>query len=431
MYSLRSLAVLVALTSVVSMPGCVIVSSTSHTPPVVEEDASTERFDSGPRPDGSMLRDAGSLTRAEATSGLLASIGERVALPTYRALAMEATALADATRAYGETGTTEDLEAAREAWRRTIALAQRAELMQFGPAGMQTSQVLGGLGYRDAIYAWPAFNRCRIDVVTQTGEYEDLAALATEGLFMRGLGAIEYLLFYPGTDHDCLPGASITVDDAAWVALGEAGIRERRADHAHALAQLVKNAADQLVQAWEPSGDDFAGQLARAGQSGSVYASTQDALNAIYSAMYYLDRQIKDQKLGVSNTINAECAVASCPELLESRFANRSSEHLLENLRGFQQLFLGGPSDVDAMGFDDLLLTVGAAELEADLRLSIAAAITEAEALPAVDARNLAEHVDAYASMRRAVQRIDALFKAELKTTLALELPMGAPEDND
>ncbi|MDQ3034887.1 MAG: imelysin family protein [Myxococcota bacterium] len=425
----RSLRSVPAVLAVLVTAGCVIVSSTSHTPPVAEEDASTTPRDAGPRPDGSSLRDAGGLTRAEATSGMLASIGARVVLPTYRTLATEAAALEDATRAYGESGSADDLAAAREAWRRTIAVAQRAELMQFGPAGMQTSDVLGGLGLRDAIYSWPAFNRCRIDVVTQTGGYEDLDAPATQGLFMRGLGAIEYLLFHAGADHGCLPGASITVDDAAWSALGETAIRERRADHAHALAQRVSSAAGELLTAWDPSGGDFAGQLARAGQSGSVYASTQSALNAIFSAMYYLDRQIKDDKL---EALTGACATAGCPELLESRFAHRSSEHFLENLRGFQMLYLGGvPSELDAMGFDDLLLTVGAAELEADLRVAIEAAIAVAEALPSVDPTNLAEHVDAYASMHAAVERIDDLFKVELKTALALELPMGAPEDND
>lgn len=422
--SFRSVpAVLAALVTA----GCVIVSSTSYTPPV-EEDASMSMFDAGPRPDGSALRDAGGLTRAEATTGLLASIGERVTLPTYRALATEAAALEDATRAYGESGSAEDLEAARQAWRRAIAVAQRAELMQVGPAGMRTADVIGGLGLRNAIYGWPAFNRCRIDVVTQSGEYEDLGALAMEGFFMRGLGAIEYLLFHPGADHDCLPGATYTVDDAAWTALGENGVRARRADHAHALAQLVENAANELLTAWEPSGGDFAGQLARAGRSGSPYASTQAALDAMFSAMFYLDRQIKDDKL---EAFVGACASAGCPELLESRFAHRSREHLLENLRGFQMLFLGGPPDVDAIGFDDLLLTVGAAELEADLRFAIQAAITEVEALPSVDPTNLAEQVDAYASLHEAVARIDDLFKVELKTALALELPMGAPEDND
>lgn len=415
-----------------SVAGCVIVSSSTHTPPAPEVDAWVPPApDSGPLPDGSQLRDGGGLGREEATRGLLASIAERVALPTYRALAAETGALEAATAAYASSGSSADRTAAQEAWVRAIAVAQRAELLQLGPAGMQTSEVIGGLGLRDAIYAWPSFNRCRIDVVTQRGDYADLDVLAMQGLFTRGLGAIEYLLFYEGTDHGCEPGATIGVDDPAWTALGADGVREARADHAHALARLVRSAADSLRDAWEPSGGDFAGQLSRAGEGGGVYATTQVALNAIFAAMLYVDRQIKDQKLGAPAAVNDRCMTASCPEQLESRFAHRSSEHLAENLRAFEELFLGGPRETDALGFDDLLLAVGAAELEVAMRQAIAAAVDLSRALSPVDQATFESHQDEYVAMHAAVRRISDLLKTEFKTVLALELPMGTPEDND
>ncbi|AKF09089.1 imelysin family protein [Sandaracinus amylolyticus] len=409
--------------------GCVIVSSSTQEPP--REDASTEPVDSGPRPDVSDTRDAGGLTRAEATRALLVSIGERVVLPTYRELATETEALVAATQAHASAPSDDTRAAAQDAWRSTMVVVERAELLQLGPGGMAGGEVTGGRGLREAMYAWPSFNRCRIDVATQSGVYEDLETLRRQGPYMLGLGAIEYLLFEPSADHDCDPGAAVTVDPEAWAALGESGVRARRAAHAHALAQLVDRAADALLAAWAPEGGAFVTQLATAGEGSTVYPMSQDGLNAIFHAMFYLDRQIKDSKLGAPASINDRCESESCPELLESRYAHRSSEHILPNLQAFQALFLGAPEGTDAIGFDDLLLTVGATELEADMRTKIAAAVALAAALPPVDATTFAAHVDEYAAMYAAVKAITDLFKAEFRTVLALELPMGAAEDND
>lgn len=423
----RFLRVLPAVGAFVVAAGCVIVSSSTNVPPPGDSGPPT---DSGPRPDAPGS-DGGGRPRAEVTRELLASLAERVILPTYRELATATEALASATAAYAESGSSEDRAAAQEAWRTAMEVVQRAELMQVGPAGMQTSEVLGGMGYRDAIYAWPAVNRCRIDVITQQGQYGELTALAAQPLFVRSLAALDYLLFFEPPQHACSPGASVTVDDAAWNALGADAIRQRRADYAHAVAQLVDQSADALLAAWEPAQGNFAGQLAGAGESGSIYPTTQAALNAVFVAMFYLDKVTKDLKLGAPAARNDRCMASSCPEQLESQWAGRSIEHVLPNLVAFQQLYLGGPAGSEATGFDDLLRAVNAADLAADLETAVADAIRVAEATPSVDRANLADQLAAVRALYDAVKAITDLLKADFRTTLDLELPMGAGEDND
>lgn len=423
------LALVLSFSLSLGVPGCVLVSSTSRVPPSTDAGV-----DAPPRPP----RDAQPidapeqpvLTREEATRRLLEDLGANVFLPTYRELAARAAALETATAAYAASRSDADRDAARAAWIAAMETVERAELLQLGPAGMAVPEILGGRGLRDAIYTFPT-NRCLASIVVEQRTYDDLATLAAQPAFARGMGAIEYLLFYEGGDHGCDPAGSPRVDDAVWDALGADGVRQRRAEAAHASAQLVRDSADALVSAWAAGKGDFAGQLARAGESGSVYPTSQAALNAIYWALYYLDRAIKDMKLGIPTGLNMLCPGTSCPGLVESRYAHRSAEHLAANLVAVQEIFLGGPAGTEAIGFDDLLRAIGQDELATEMALAISDGVAAAQALPSVDPSSFEEHEPALEAMHASVQAIASLLKGQFAGVLALTPPPGAGEDND
>lgn len=427
----RALAPAVALVAAIgaSASGCVIVSSWSSAPP--PSDAGIDAPASPPRDAGPIdAPERPVLTREQATRGLLASVGQNVALPTYRALAEALGELEAALVAHASSLSESDRDAARAAWARAMVHVERAELLQFGPAGMAIPEILGGRGLRDAIYVFPT-NRCFVDVVVERRVYEDPPALAMQASFARGLGAIEYQLFAESTEHGCDPGASTRVDDAAWAALGPEGVRRRRADAMVADARLARQAAEALLAAWSPGKGDFAGELARAGAGSSVYPSSQAALNAMYWAMFYLDRSVKDMKLGVPTGLSELCGAPSCPGLLESRWAGRSVEHVAENLVGLQQLYLGGPAGGDAIGWDDLLWSIGQEALAIEVETAIAEALAMARAIPSVDAASFADHEAELEALHAAVKRVTDLLKTEVAGVLALTPPPGAGEDND
>jgi predicted lipoprotein len=421
------------------LAGCVIVSTETITPPA--RDAGTDRGPSEPDARGidapgidAPRMDVPAppvLTREEATRGVLESTAG-IALATYRALAMEAAALEAAAQAHATARSDGTLAAVRESWIRTMDVAQRAELLQLGPAAMATMEDdhLGARGLRDAIYVFPT-NRCYTDVAVQRRTYDDLEALASQPAFARGLGAMEYQLFATGTEHGCDPGALVRVDDAEWDTLGPEGIRQRRAEASYADAQLVRRAADALLAAWAPEGEDFAGQLARAGAGPSLYPTSQTALNYIYRAMYYAERWVKDEKLGLPLGINERCTEPSCPDLLESRWAGRSAEHLAANLAAAEQLFLGGPAGTEAIGFDDLLRSIGQDAIAIDMTAAIAAARAQAEALPPIDATTFAANEAALRALRDAVAAFTNQLKNDLPGVLGFSPPPGAGEDDD
>jgi hypothetical protein len=411
--------------------GCVLVS-TSRTDTardggrpdsgIVETDSAP--FDAGDS-GATLVCDRGAVRR---------SIVEQVILPTLRDFAARAAALEIATASFASSLSGADRDAAREAWRAAMDVWEEAETMQVGPAGMplsSTGGVIGGMGLRDEIYSWEVTNRCRIDQETVSGDYENVDAFAsTESVNARGLDAMEYLLFYEPTTNGCSSTSTINVS-GAWAALGEDAIRSRRAQYARSLGVLVRRDAERLRDAWEPSGADFAGQVIR---GDGAFPGGMEALNEISNALFYLDSDTKDAKIAGPAALDAmACMASSCAALLESRWAGRSREHLLANLRGFRRMFLGGASAAEGHGFDDLLEchACGGGSTHAQMRSAIDAAITAIEALPSLDAATLASQIDALIGVHAAVKAITDLLKTELVSCLDLDIPLELGTDND
>jgi predicted lipoprotein len=364
---------------------------------------------------------------------LVAGLVERVMLPNYRDFAARAAALESATQQWATSGAAADRGAAQAAWRAANEAWQRAELHSVGPAGMNLS-VAGGMDLRDEIYAWPLVNRCRVDQETVARVWETPGALAAEAVNARGLGAIEYLLFRDDGGNACAPLSTLNTD-GSWAALGDAEVATRRAAYAREAARLVREKADALVAAWEPTGGGFATQLSSAGTTSTLFRSSQAGLNAVSDAMLYLEEDVKDMKLATPGGLSTDCVAMTCPELLEAPVARASKESVLANLRGFEALFLGAPAGTEAYGFDDLLVEVGAGTLASSMRTELVAALAAVDAVPGTFDEALAPGNTAgraaFVAAYDAVKRLTDLQKTQFLTVLDLELPNRLEADND
>jgi predicted lipoprotein len=378
---------------------------------------------------GSGSSDAGVDTFAGRKREVLANLGENVMLPAYRDFATAAAALETATASLRADPSEANRAAAQQAWRDAATAWQAAEMFQLGPAGASGDMgVVGGQDLRGEIYSFPLTNTCRIDQETLESAHEDPDALAGELVNVRGLDALEYLLFVEGTENTCLPGSPINMD-GSWAALDAEAVLARRARYAHTAATLVKRHADALVGAWEPSGGNFVGQFATAGDGSGLFSTARRAFDDVAGAMLYVDTMIKDMKIGEPAGF-VRCTTETCPEELESRWARVGKEAILVNLRTFQRLFLGAEPGTDAPGFDDLLNEMGAAALSARLRDSIAASITAVEAVPGGIEDAISTDRAALQAAFDALTELSRLFKMDLVTILDIELPSNFG-DND
>lgn len=370
-------------------------------------------------------------TDDDARRTVLASIGEKVILPTLRQLDTSAAALATAVDAHAATPTdAAALAAAREAWKTAMTAVQRAEVMQMGPAAFVTDN--GGKGLRLKIYSFPQFDGCAIlsaAYAAQPAPITDATPLPT-----TGMGALEFLLFGDGALAGC--AASAGADGAA-----------ARASHAARLARRTASVATELPTAWEPSGGNFIAQLRTAGLGAMTYSTPQMAMDALSSALFYFEKMSKDRKLaaptGFGATDIVECPTVSCPDLAESRFARVSRANVRENLFAFRDLLTGLDG---GQGLNALMEGVGRADLVARLATMISVA-TSVEASMTADLETAVAQIPTRndciiaATNRRGpptvceyLGRIDDItdtLRTEIVSTLNLRVPDYAAGDND
>lgn len=342
---------------------------------------------------------APALAEARAAHGAL-----RTALGAWAADPSDPTARAAAQAAFG---------AALGAW-------QVVEPMQLGPAGSSLT-VAGGEDRRDAIYSWPSVNPCRVDQVTVDGAYEAADFFTANLVNVYGYDALEHLL-WAGPDNVC-PGQVAINADGTWDALGPAGVEERRAAYAVAVADGIDAQLGALESAW---GADGAWSAALIGGPGTPYADTQAALNAVFVALFYLETMTKDRKL-LQPLGGKDCGAEACPEDLEALPSGLGAAFIAANLRGFRALFTGG----DGVGLDDLLVELGHEDLSAEILTDTDAAIALATAIDTPLVTLLETDRAQVQALHDAVKAVCDDLKGDLATVLSLQVPSEAAGDND
>lgn len=393
-------------------------------------------------------RDAGSDGGGEGTSGkdagamdaggappsftiprLLAAVGE-CALGRYREFEGLARDLRDATAAWADDPTAATLAGAQAAYRDAIAAWQRAELFQIGPAARTPAP--GALDLRDEIYFFPLGNPCLVDQQIVNQRYAE-PTFATSLANARGLTAVEYLLFHDGPDNACGPAVGIN-SGGTWAALSATELTQRRADYSRAAAAAVFARAGALVHAWEPADGDFLSELAAPGGK-SAYATEHEALEAVVGALFYVDSEVKDLKLGTPLGLTPECpnSPATCPDAVESRYARLSTEHIAENLAAFRMVFQGCGAKHVGLGFDDWLRTKPDGDELAERMLdALDAAQAAVSGLdPKLEEAILAMPPAEVLAVHAAIKALTDLFKTEMVTILMVALPPSAQGDND
>jgi predicted lipoprotein len=368
---------------------------------------------------------------------MLAHLGQRVLLPIQEAFATRAAALAPAVGAYcdaldaGTPGTT--LETARAAFRDAVDAWQAADALLIGPATLDMNTL------RSRIYAWPLLSTCGLDrdtvaVWTNPGGYDVSTRLPN----VRSLTSIEYLLHTTATAHTC------PTEPAGWGALG-ADLPRARCWLAHRLAADASAQGAALRDAWRPEGGDFAGALARAGQSGSPFSSAHAAVNEISDALFYVDVMVKDMKLGEATGLAANvCGTVEAPCLreVELGLSDRAAFAIRANLAALRQVFTGTAPAGDGPGFDDFLRALGQGELADRMTAELDDAIAKAAAMPDGFAAALMTDRDGDAdvdiadypeivAVHAAVKRFTADLKSQFLTVLALEIPDDVAADTD
>jgi len=361
-------------------------------------------------------------------AGLLRQAAD-CAVARYKDFEVHALALDAAAKALVAAPNASTASAMNDAWLVANSSWQVAELFRFGPAGRSADLDAGAKELRDQIYGWRAGGRCPVETALVDQTYTK-PAFASSLVNIRGLGAGEYLLFYGGLDNECLPASAIN-KDGAWTALGQAEIESRKRAYAAAVAADILSNTQKLLQDWDPAGGNFRKLLTEPGTGGSPYANEQEALNAVFTGLNYIEKEVKDWKLAIPLGISAECVSGFCPEAVESRYAHVSTANLRQNFVGFRRLFQGCGGKNTGLGFDDWLSAVGAEDLRSRMMAALDNAQAKVDALDPPLEVALTSNIDRVFDVYNALKGLTDLFKTEFISVLALKLPPSGGSDTD
>ena len=357
---------------------------------------------------------------------LLAHLGRDVLLPMQTELATKAAALpaaidvhCDALEA-GAPGAT--LGAARTSWAETIDAWQRVDAVAIGPVKVNTAAL------RTRIYAWPQVAQCELDRDTAS-RFADPTSYDIETRFdrVRSLAAVEYLLHSTDPNHKCV------IAPPGWNDLG-ANLPRARCRLAEAIAVDVAAQTAALATAWRADGGDFAGELARAGQSGSMFTTAHQAVNVVSDGLFFVDYTVKDTKIAEPAGIaQNDCGTVGtpCPQAVEHAFSDRATFALRANLSSLRDTFTGTSAAGNGIGFDDFLRELGHGDVADRMVASLDGAVAAAAALPDSFTTALANDYEDVVATHAAVKRFTDDLKSQFLTLLALELPNDVPADND
>ena len=234
--------------------------------------------------------------------------------------------------------------------------------------------------------------------------------------------------FTDSTAHTC-EEEDKTALDPGWDLLDADAITLRRSTYARVVAADIAVAVAAALSAWEPNEGNFLKNFAEAGKTGSVYKTSQIAIDDLLAAMFFLEIEVKEAKLGEPMAIIGDTCATACPENLESQWARHAKENVIANLRGFESLFLGGGSDNH--GFDDVLNALNAQTLATQMKADLTAAIAAFEALPDSLYETVKNNPSAGASAYTALSKVTGTLKGEFLTTLKLQIPKEGSGDAD
>lgn len=191
-----------------------------------------------------------------------------------------------------------------------------------------------------SLYAWPNFNACAVDLAVvklKAGKKSVHMPVS-----IKGLGALEYLIFDEALDSNCNPQDAANKPAFDWVALGDS--RSRRLDRcrfAEKLARDVHDSANQLATYWDPQGLNFSKTLI----DGSRYASLHEATHGLSESLIGL-ATVKD------------------PDLVEHPWSGIAQQALSARLEGFKAILLGSNTpNSKRFGLDDTLAATGRKDL--------------------------------------------------------------------
>ena len=246
---------------------------------------------------------------------VMEAVATEVALGQIKDFEAKSKLMADAAADYcAQPDSLEQLSAVRNAWWEAKGAMKRFEIIQFGPI-VEYPERIG-----PKLDDWPVNASAVEDLI------EGEAALAVDdfsrmGTATRGMPVVEYLLWSRGDDSSAFFSGSTRACEAL---IGSSGD--------------VSRSSALLTEVWS---EQWVGRLTDpADHPDDAYASSHDVLEEWVSRMSFTVENIRKDKLG--KPVGDAAGGEPQPDILESRYSQRSLEDAVDALLGVLDVWSGG-----------------------------------------------------------------------------------------
>lgn len=330
-------------------------------------------------------------------AGMLENYADNLIIPAYNLLQSAVDGLKTASDGFTGDPSVANLESLQASLKLVRQSWQQANFYQFGPAEINT--------LRAVMNTYPT-DTDKINNNIENGGYT-LGSL--DNIAAGGLPAIDYLLHGLGNSN----AEIVTAFSSDAQAAGRIAYLMDNAD-------FIKAAVDNVVDGWDPAGDDYRGTFLNPSNGGTGSGS---AISLLVNAMIlHYERFLRDGKIGIPAGVRS--AGIPRPTATEAYYGGYSAELAVANLQAFKDLFTGNGGS----GLDDHLNFLDSDALATDISTGLDQAIADAQALTDPLSENIENDNESVIAVFTRLQEILVLMKVDMTSVLGITITF---QDND
>lgn len=275
------------------------------------------------------------------------------------------------------------LDSARIAWKTAHEWWAESQAMLLGPARDKKLSAL--------IDSFPVIVSDIEQILATYPQINDDLIIGFSGS-LKGFHALEYLLF--GLDGNKQISA----------------FTKKEFDYIGAVAREMERLTQSLRYSWDPTRENYVGQITNPGQSGGAYATDKDAMRDLIDAMIFICDDLAERKIGKPLDMNADT-------LQESRFSSNSTTDYRSNILGVKYMYQGG-KEPNSYGISGLVIAESGLDLDTKVFNEISNAINTISALVPTFSSSLYAKPDDVEAARIAVRNLKITLETQVRPLL-------------
>ena len=351
---------------------------------------------------------------------ILNNLAGNVITAAYRNLETDVAALNTAVQAYNTSPSTTTLSTARERFIQARQRMKEVEPFFFGPsANFLLDASLDNFMRNFSPCNTTSDCSTSVDGHIAGSDTLNAAFISNQGVRVKGLPAIDYLLYDNGSGSNTLAD----VDTA---------LTGRRLSYLVLIAANAAEVATRLRQGWDPAGLNFQSELSTAGRGSTTYTTELQGLSILVSAMLTMNSSIIDAKIGFPAGFTVKSGGTTHLNDVESPYSENSLTDVQSSLGMLISLYTGEYGTSTGAGLGELARRQNAA-LDTNL-------LAQFEAIRAALIALKAKHVTLTAAITNNNDEVRAVYELfrTLRITLGTDLvatsgtnPGVSPNDGD